>query len=286
MLSGLLELAKSVGWGAADILQSYYHSDRDLKIQKQDSDPVTAADLAVNGYILERLQAKLDPQQFGYLTEESWQPGPPFSQPYMWIIDPLDGTRDFIQKTGEYAVHIALVKAGRPILAVVAWPEAGKLYYATVGNGAYVETRVGEASQNENCQVKLLAVSQHFQPEEMRLVVSRSHRDQRFNDLLDRLPQKQQKFVGSVGCKIATIVEQQAEIYLSLTTKSAPKDWDLAAPELILTEAGGQFSHFDLTPLTYNRGDVEQWGGFLASNGQGHAHLCQQIQTILTELEA
>jgi 3'(2'), 5'-bisphosphate nucleotidase len=286
MLSGLLELAKSVGWGAADILQSYYHSDRDLEIQKQDSDPVTAADLAVNGYILERLQAELDPQQFGYLTEETWQPGPPFPQPYVWIIDPLDGTRDFIQKTGEYAVHIALVKEGRPILAVVAWPEAGKLYYATVGGGTYVETRVGEASQNENRQVKPVRVSQHSQPESMRLVVSRSHRDQRFNDLLDRLPQKQQKFVGSVGCKIATIVEQQAEIYLSLTTKSAPKDWDLAAPELVLTEAGGQFSHFDLTPLTYNRGDVGQWGGFLASNGQGHAQLCQQIQAILTELEA
>ncbi|MBW4553070.1 MAG: 3'(2'),5'-bisphosphate nucleotidase CysQ [Aphanocapsa sp. GSE-SYN-MK-11-07L] len=286
MLPGLLELAKSVGWGAADILQSYYHSDRDLKIQKQDTEPVTAADLAVNSYILERLQAELDPQQFGYLTEETWQPGPPFSQPYVWIVDPLDGTRDFIQKTGEYAVHIALVKAGRPVLAVVAWPEAGKLYFATSGAGAYIETRVGEASQNENRQVKPLAVSKCAQPEAMRLVVSRSHRDQRFNNLLERLPQTQQTFVGSVGCKIATIVEQQAEIYLSLTTKSAPKDWDLAAPELILTEAGGQFSHFDLTPLVYNQGDVSQWGGFLASNGQGHAQLCEQIQAILQELEA
>ncbi len=278
MLPGLLELTKSVGWGAADILQSFYHSDRDLKIQKQDSDPVTAADLATNSYILERLQAELDPQQFGYLTEETWQPGPPFPQPYVWIIDPLDGTRDFIQKTGEYAVHIALVKAGRPILAVVVWPEAGKLYSATVGGGAYVETR--------DRQLKSLAVSACAQPEAMRLVVSRSHRDQRFNDLLERLPQTQQTFVGSVGCKIATMVEQEAEIYLSLTTKSAPKDWDLAAPELILTEAGGQFSHFDLTPLVYNQSDVSQWGGFLASNGQGHAQLCGQIQTILAEFEA
>lgn len=277
MLSELLELARSVGWGAADILQTYYHSDRDLNIQKQESDPVTAADLAVNHYILERFQKELDSQKFGYLSEETWQPGPPFPQPYVWIIDPLDGTRDFIEKTGEYAVHLALTTEGRPVLSVVAWPEAGKLFYATAGGGAFVENRAGETTR--------LAVSSENQPEAMRLVVSRSHRDQRFDALLKRLPQKQQKYVGSVGCKIATIVEQQAEIYLSLTTKSAPKDWDLAAPELILTEAGGRFTHFDLTPIEYNRGDVGQWGGFLASNGQGHEQLCHLIQEILQELD-
>jgi 3'(2'), 5'-bisphosphate nucleotidase len=277
MLTELLELACSVGWGAADILQNYYHSDRDLKIQKQETDPVTAADLAVNHYILERLQAELDPQKFGYLSEETWQPGPPFPQPYVWIIDPLDGTRDFIEKTGEYAVHLALVTEGRPILSVVAWPEAGKLFYATTGGGAYLQTRTGEITP--------LAVSSQNKPEAQRLVVSRSHRDQRFDALLQRLPQTQQKYVGSVGCKIATIVQQEAEIYLSLTTKSAPKDWDLAAPELILTEAGGRFTHFDLTPIQYNRGDVGQWGGFLASNGQGHESLCDLIQEILQELD-
>lgn len=278
MLEELLELTRSVAWGAADVLISFYTGDRDLNIQTKESDPVTAADLAVNHYILERFQAELDPQQFGYLSEENYTPGPALPQPYVWIIDPLDGTRDFIQKTGEFAVHIALVEAGRPILAAVAWPVAGKLYTAIAGGGAFVETREGQSQP--------LQVSTLKDPVAMRLVVSRSHRDQRFDHLLQRLPAQQQKFVGSVGCKIATIVEQQAELYPSLTTKSAPKDWDLAAPELILTEAGGQFTHFDLTPIEYNRGDAAQWGGFLASNGQQHQQLCQQITEILTELDS
>jgi 3'(2'), 5'-bisphosphate nucleotidase len=279
MLERLLELARTVGWGAADILHRYYQGDHDLDIQKAQSDPVTAADLAVNHYILETLQGELGHEQFGYLSEETFQPGvTPYPQPYVWIIDPLDGTRDFIEKTGEYAVHIALTEAGRPILSVVVWPETETLYYATLGGGAYAESRSGE--------VRKLSVAQAPSFAEMRLVISRSHRDQHFDAVLKRLPQTQQTFVGSVGCKIATILEHRAEFYLSLTTKSAPKDWDLAAPELILTEAGGQFTHFDLTPIEYNRAEVAQWGGFLASNGQDHAQLCQSVAQILAELAA
>ncbi|WP_404787995.1 3'(2'),5'-bisphosphate nucleotidase CysQ [Altericista sp. CCNU0014] len=279
MMDGLLELARSVGWGAADILRRYYRGEFDLDIQKAHSDPVTAADLAANHYILERLQQELDGEQFGYLSEETFQPGlTPYPQPYVWIIDPLDGTRDFIQKTGEYAIHLALTEAGRPILSVVVWPEQEILYYATKGGGSYAETRSGE--------VRRLQVKERDRPEDMRLVISRSHRDDRFDALLKRLPQTEQTFVGSVGCKIATILEDRAELYLSLTTKSAPKDWDLAAPELILTEAGGRFTHFDLTPIEYNRTDVAQWGGFLASTGQAHDRLCDSIAQILEELDS
>jgi 3'(2'), 5'-bisphosphate nucleotidase len=279
MLDELLVLARSVGWGAADVLRCYYRGEFDLDIQKAHSDPVTAADLAANQYILDRLQSELGNDQFGYLSEETFQPGlTPYPQPFVWIIDPLDGTRDFIQKTGEYAVHIALTQAGRPILSVVVWPEQETLYYATVGGGTYAEHR--------NSEVRRLKVKECSRPEDMRLVISRSHRDERFDALLKRLPQTEQTFVGSVGCKVATILEHRAELYLSLTTKSAPKDWDLAAPELILTEAGGRLTHFDLTPLEYNRADVAQWGGFLASSGQNHDELCQLTAQILEELNS
>lgn len=278
MLADLLDLVRPIAWGAVDILQRYYRGGQDLQIRKQDSDPVTAADEAASAFILEMLQQQLDPAKFGYMSEETYQPGPPLPQPYVWIIDPLDGTRDFIEKTGEYAVHIALVQQGRPVLALVAWPEVGKLYTAILGQGTYVENRQGERQK--------LQVSAVSDPTQMRLVVSRSHRDQRFDTLLRRLPTQAQTAVGSVGCKIATLLEQRAELYPSLTTKSAPKDWDLAAPELILTEAGGQFSHFDLTPMIYNRGDAAQWGGFLASNGSAHVPLCQQIVAVLAELDS
>ena len=277
-LAEILAIARSVGWGASYLLRSYYHGelkDGNLGIQHKQDGPVTAADIAVSHYILDRLQANLGNQDFAYISEESYtsQSVKHLSHSWVWIIDPLDGTRDFIDRTGEYAVHIALVNEGRPVLAVVAWPEAEKLYYATLGSGTFRETRDGTHTR--------LRVSEHKVIEDLVLVVSRTHRSQRFNHLLKQLPCQNQHSVGSVGCKIATIVEQQADIYISLSGKSAPKDWDLAAPELILTEAGGKFTHFDGTPLKYNQGDVSQWGGLLASNGYCHIALCNEAERVL-----
>jgi len=280
-LEEILAIARSIGWGASYLLRSYYHGgvkNAELEIPDKDG-PVTAADIAVNHYVLDRLQANLGNQDFAYISEETYnsQADGQLSQPWVWIIDPLDGTRDFIDKTGEYAIHIALVKDSRPVLAVVAWPEAEKLYYATVGGGTFVETRDGKVTP--------IRVSARDKLEDLTLVVSRTHRDRRFNQLLQQLPCQNQKYVGSVGCKIATIIEQQADVYISLSGKSAPKDWDLAAPELILTEAGGNFTHFDGTPLKYNQDDVNQWGGLLASNGHCHTALCNEAERILAELD-
>ena len=281
-IKDILAIARSVGWGASYLLRSYYSSQLrsgDLEIKDKQGDPVTAADIAVSHYILERLQENLGDREFGYISEETYnlESYQQSNQPWVWIIDPLDGTRDFIEKTGEYAIHIALVKHGRPVLAVVAYPEAEKLYYATLGGGTFVETRDGKVTRKE--------ISKRNTIEDFILVVSRTHRDERFNNLLQQLPYKNQKHIGSIGCKIAAIVEHQADVYISLSGKSAPKDWDLAAPELILTEAGGQFTHFDGTPLMYNQGDVSQWGGLLASNGQCHAQLCQEAERILASLD-
>ncbi len=281
-LEDILAIARSIGWGASDILRSFYRgepSTGNLEIEEKVGGPVTAADIAVNRYILEKLRASLGGEDFGYLTEETYQAqnAAPLSQPWVWIIDPLDGTRDFIDKTGEYAVHIALVHEKRPVLAVVAWPEAEKLYYAIKGGGTFMETRQGTTTA--------MRVSERNTIEDLILVVSRTHRDQRFNDLLQQLPTQSKHYVGSVGCKIATLVEQKADVYISLSGKSAAKDWDMAAPELILTEAGGQFTHADASPLKYNHGDVNQWGCLIASNGHCHESLCTQSEKILAEID-
>lgn len=280
-LEDILAIARSVGWGASYILRSYYSGEiknGNLEIQDKQDGPVTAADIAVDRYILDRLKENLGDREFAYLSEETYKAQNVKSiQSWVWIIDPLDGTRDFIERTGEYAIHIALVKDSRPVLAVVAWPEAEKLYYATAGGGTFAETRDGKVTP--------VRVSQRNAVEELTLVVSRTHRDERFNQLLQQLP-CQQKYVGSVGCKIATIIEQQADIYISLSGKSAPKHWDIAAPELILTEAGGKFTHFDGTPLMYNQEDVNQWGGLLASNGQCHDQLCAEAEKILAQFDS
>ncbi|MBD2361435.1 3'(2'),5'-bisphosphate nucleotidase CysQ [Anabaena minutissima FACHB-250] len=284
-LQEILAIARAVGWGAADILQSYYHgtaTDPNLDVQYKQNEPVTVADVAVSQYILQKLQAALGNEDFAYISEETYKSkidtDTNSAPDWVWIIDPLDGTRDFIEKTGDYAVHIALVKAHRPVLAVVAVPEKEKLYYATKGGGTFVETR------NGTVPLQLLSSNNTKSIEDLTLVVSRSHRNQRLDYLLQNLPLRHQKAVGSVGCKIATILEQQADIYISLSGKSAPKDWDMAAPELILTEAGGQFTHFNGNPLQYNTGDINQWGGLLASNSQHHHILCQEAAKILEQL--
>ena len=286
-LEEIVAIARCVGWGAANILRSYYRgnsNDGNLEINEKKDGPVTAADVAANHYILETLKESLGTQDFGYLSEETYKSLSGREQeslihhPWVWIIDPLDGTRDFIDQTGEYAVHIALVHERRPILAVVAWPEAEKLYYATLGGGTFVETPDGVTTP--------VRVSKRNAIADLSLVASRTHRDERFNQLLRQLPFKEKHYVGSVGCKIATIIEQQADVYISLSGKSAPKDWDIAAPELILNEAGGQFTHFDGTPLMYNQGDVNQWGGLMASNGHCHKALCTQASEILAQIDS
>lgn len=286
-LEEISEIARSIAWSASDILQSYYRQDSNtpnLDIQEKKDGPVTAADIAVNSYILDELQSALGNAEFGYLSEETYKSylekngQIPLPQSWVWIIDPLDGTRDFIDRTGEFAVHIALAFEGRPVLAVVAWPQQQKIYYAIRDAGAFMESREGSAVK--------LQVSARNIVADLPIVTSRSHRGDRFNQLLQKLPCQNQIAVGSIGCKIATIVEQKADVYIALSGKSAPKDWDLAAPELILIEAGGQFTRFDGSTLQYNRGDVSQWGGLLASNGCCHAALCGQAEHILAGIDA
>lgn len=285
-IEGILAIARSLGWEASKILRAYYRgephpdgTERDLNIQNKKDGPVTAADLAVNRYVLSKLEAIFGHEEFGYLSEETYKfkaAAEPLPQEWVWILDPLDGTRDFIDQTGEYAFHLALTQKGRPVLSVVACPELERLYYASVGGGAFVETPDGVSQR--------LQVSQRDRLEALTVVVSRTHRDDRFNNLLQNLSSQNQLAVGSVGGKIAALVDQRADIYISLSGKSAPKDWDMAAPELILTEAGGRFTRIDGSPLRYNTGDVNQWGCLIASNGLCHEALCAEASQILATL--
>ncbi|NJR37856.1 MAG: 3'(2'),5'-bisphosphate nucleotidase CysQ [Leptolyngbyaceae cyanobacterium CSU_1_4] len=280
----ILAIARSLGWGASKILRSYYRGEptpdgaaRNLKIQDKKEGPVTAADLAVNEYVLNKLEAIFG-ENFGYLSEETYNTTrEAIPHDWVWILDPLDGTRDFIDQTGEYAFHLALAYQGRPVLSVVACPELEKLYYATLGGGAFVETPDGTRQK--------IHVSKGDRLQDLSVVVSRTHRDDRFNALLQQLPCQKLVYVGSVGGKIAALVEQRADVYISLSGKSAAKDWDMAAPELILTEAGGRFTHEDGSPLLYNQGDVNQWGCLIASNGHCHDELCAEATRILAEID-
>ncbi len=279
-LAEILKIARSVAWGAADILSSFYNQDTsDLDVQNKKDGPVTEADLAANHYILDRLQGELGTEEFGYLSEETFdvKKAEPVAKDLVWIIDPLDGTRDFIDKTGEYGMHIALAEKGRPIIGIVAIPEAGKVYFASKDNGTFVETKEETVTP--------MTVSDRNRLEDLYLIVSRSHRDERFKKLIERLPFAGEKYMGGVGGKISTLLEGESDVYLSLSGKSAAKDWDFAAPELILTEAGGRFTYINGDPVYYNQGDVKRWGCIVASNGRCHEAICEKANAILDEID-
>ena len=265
-LADILDRTIELSHTAATILKSYYRGSREqLEVLDKTEGPVTVADKAVDRHLLEGIQAMCG-DSCGYLTEETYQTGDlELAQDWVWIIDPLDGTRDFIDKTGEYAIHIALTYRHRPVLAVVTVPESDRLYAAIEGGGTWRVTVEGTRKPIQIARTKKLT--------DLIVVASRNHRSEGLIKLLAQLPCQQQLKVGSIGCKIASILEYDADLYVSLSGTSAPKDWDLAAPELILTEAGGKFTHQDGSPLKYNQGDVSQWGCLIASSGEWHQQI-------------
>ncbi len=291
-LEALLVELRRLAWGAADILRAYarglqppFGFPAALAVQEDGEGPVSAADLAVNRWLLEGLAQAFPQAPWTLLSEESVKelahPGEPLAAEWLWILDPLDGTRDFLQGTGEYAVHLALVQHRRPVLGVVLLPEREELWFGLLppdgeGGQAWREDRQGQRQPPQ--------LSERSRCEDLVLVASRNHRDPRLEALLARLAPASSRAMGSVGGKVATILRGESDLYLSLSGRTAPKDWDMAAPEVVLRAAGGAFSHADGSPLTYNSGTWLQAGCLVASHGRVHGELCRRAQVALEGL--
>ena len=288
----LLAELRRLAWGAADILRAYargevppYGFPAALSVDDGGEGPVSAADLAVNRWLLDGLQAAFPTAGWTLLSEETAKEqltaGEPLAAEWLWILDPLDGTKDFLQGTGEYAVHLALVHGGSPVLGVVLLPELEELWFGLLGAGtqreAWRENRAGDRFAP--------ALSGRRGLEELVLVASRSHRDERLEQLLEALQLGRTTAMGSVGGKVATILRGETDLYISLSGRSAPKDWDMAAPEAVLRAAGGAFSHADGRPLLYNSGDVRQAGCLIASHGPAHALLCSRADAAMAQID-
>ena len=287
----LLAQLRRLCWGAADILLAYgrgeqppYGFPKALSVDNGGEGPVSAADLAVNRWLLDGLQQAFPQAPWTLLSEETAKEqlvaGQPLAASWLWILDPLDGTKDFLQGTGEYAVHLALVHRHRPVLGVVLLPELEELWFGLLeadGGHAWCENRTGQQTPAK--------LSGRSQLDELILVASRNHRDDRLEQLLTALEVGQTRSIGSVGGKVATILRGETDLYISLSGTSAPKDWDMAAPEAVLLAAGGAFSHADGRPLTYNTGDVRQAGCLMASHGPLHADLCDRAREVLATID-
>ena len=295
-VEALLVALRRLSWGAADILLAYGRGEQPpygfpiaLSVDHGGEGPVSAADLAVNQWLLDGLEGAFPGAAWTLLSEETAKeqlaavpPGQGLAAEWLWILDPLDGTKDFLQGTGEYAVHLALVHRQRAVLGVVLLPEKNELWFGLVGAGgsageAWCENRAGERFP--------VSFSDRRELGALVLVASRNHRDQRLEQLLEALALGDTKAIGSVGGKVATILRGEADLYISLSGQSAPKDWDMAAPEAVLLAAGGAFSHADGAPLAYNTGDVRQAGCLIASHGLAHITLCQRAAAAMEEID-
>ena len=186
--------------------------------------------------------------------------------PRVWYVDPMDGTSDFVARTGDFVVMIGLAIAGWPVLGVVYHPPSDTLYRGGHGLGAE-KLAAGERTE--------LQVSGVRDPRQARLVVSRSHTPEIVAGLASRLGFERLEPCGSVGLKAARIAEGSSDAYLhpSIGTKL----WDTCAPEAIVVAAGGTFSDCDGRPLVYDRRHLHNERGIIASNGRLHDILVEAL---------
>jgi len=249
-------------------------------IVRNNDDPVTLADLKVNEIIIQGINEKYKDINWEILSEENVKVSSQIcdiNSDWLWILDPLDGTKDFIQGTGNYAMHLALNYKQKPYIGVVLIPEKEELWIAA-GNKIWCENKLGYkrgASLLNNTIFK-----------EMTIAASKNHRNVVLEKLINLLKFKKITVMGSVGCKIASILRGESDIYISLSLpgKSAPKDWDFAAPAAILVAAGGAITNLDNENLSFNQRGFEQGGIIIASsNKNNHREVCLQVKEIIKE---
>ena len=285
-INNIMDDLRSFSWEASDILLHFSNlikENKDSKniIQFKDkNNPVTLADLRVNEKIIQRINENYSSNGWGILSEENVDSD--YSHPnnyseYLWVLDPLDGTKDFIQGTGNYAMHLALNYRNKPFLGVVLIPSRDELWLSD-GAKVWVEKRNGYKEEKKLTQNKSL--------NEMTLVTSKNHRNQLLNILIDKIQFKEKIVMGSIGCKIASIIRGESDIYISvcLGEVSFPKDWDFAAPEAILKAAGGRITNLENEELEYNKINFNQSGIIVATNNKStHKDICIQIKQIIKE---
>ena len=256
---GELETAAKIAREAAVLVRSY-HGKRLHIESKSGGEPVTEADKAANTLILQRLAAAFPKDVV--LSEEVPDSGARIGRSRIWMVDPIDGTSDFILGDTGFVVMIGLVIDGRPIVGAVAHPLSEKVYGGIVGP---VATAWVEDSQGVRTPLHTTTLER---APGIRLVASKTHRTPRIDRIKQALQVEDEMNVGSVGLKIGLVSEAVRDLYVY--TGGRTKIWDTCAPEAILRGAGGNMTDVDGEPLVYDREDLYNRRGIVASNGALH----------------
>lgn len=252
-LDSVTDIARKAG----EVILQIYQQDFDID-HKDDGSPLTQADMAAHNLIRDAL-LELTPE-LPLLSEESrdiaWQDRALW-QSY-WLVDPLDGTKEFVNRNGEFTVNIALISHHRPILGVVYAPVYDILYTGCEGVGA---TRVEKGGLSRAISVR------HFKGESPTVVASRSHRGEALERAIGRINAKHgEATILSMGSsfKLCLVAEGKADLYPRLGLSS---EWDTAAAHAVVNAAGGQVKDLTGNELQYNKQDLlNPW--FVVSNSE------------------
>ena len=285
-INNLIGDLRSLSWEASEILLHYSQILKDtnnksnlLKNGNMD-DPVTEADLKVNDIIIKGIHEKYNDVNWAILSEENVKISSKncnFNNDWVWVLDPLDGTKDFMQGTSNFAMHLALNYKNKPYIGVVLIPRKNELW---------ISTREKVWCEGKNGFIKYPISFRNKKLKEMVIVTSKNHRNQTLKNLIEKVGFAKVVIMGSVGCKIASILRGESDIYicLSLPDKSSPKDWDFSAPEAILKAAGGAITNLDNEELLYGEGNFEQGGVIVATNNYlMHEKICLEIKEIINK---
>lgn len=253
-----LRIARDVSILAGKKILEYYTSE--FKIEYKDDDsPLTCADQAADEIIVDTLKQAFP--DHGILSEESTDDLSRLNKEYCWSIDPLDGTKEFVNHTDEFTVNIALIKNGEPVLGVVYVPVTREMYFAVKGLGSFYSID-GDEFINEVSRRK----------DRLRVLSSKYHKSDKFLEMIEKNSRKISAVEGKgsslKGCLIA---RGQAECYYRFGYTC---EWDTAAMQIIVEEAGGIFKQLDETEMKYNREDtLNRIGFYIINNMTNHLNI-------------
>ncbi|AMF95876.1 3'(2'),5'-bisphosphate nucleotidase CysQ [Vibrio fluvialis] len=252
-LSHLLPDVISIARSAGQLILDIYENKSYESYTKSDETPVTSADLAAHKLVVERL-SELTPDipvlseeaaNISLTTRETWQ--------RYWLVDPLDGTQEFIARSGDFATIIALVENNRPVMGVVYGPVSGVTYYAYSGKGAWKIPDMSESLRIETHKHELPGQS-------IAIAISRRQDINRITNRLSSQWNYELVPLGSAALKACLVAEGAVDCYLRLGPTG---EWDTAATQCIVEEAGGRILSTQLEPLSYNERDTLENPNFI-----------------------
>ena len=261
-----LETASELAVSAGRLLLKHYEPKPQVE-WKGSGDPVTKADRLASRFLIRGLRRRF-PNDAIVSEEEPEDPGR-CQKSRVWLIDPMDGTKEFIEHRGEFAVMIGLALEGAPVLGVVYHAVKEKLYCAAYGSGTILKEHGGVTS---------LRVSQETDPQRMTVALSRSHHSPVIDSICTRLHIARSIRSGSIGLKVGMICEGRAHLYLDMSVRTSLLD--TCAPAALLQEAGGRMTDLKGMQLRYDSPELRNLNGFIASNGTIHDRIVEAVNYV------